>query len=63
MIRLEPKALDLIGDVHGHATQLHALLIKLVHDDGAGMARLREVVESHLQRFARDETLEFRWQP
>ena len=40
-----------------------ALLIKLVHDDGAGMARLREVVESHLQRFARDETLEFHWQP
>ena len=40
-----------------------ALLIKLVHDDGAGMARLREVVESHLQRFARDETLAFDWQP
>jgi hypothetical protein len=40
----------------------NALLIKVVHDDGAGMARLREVIESHLQRFARDETLEFHWQ-
>ena len=39
-----------------------ALRISLVHDDGAGIARLREVIESHLQRFARDEILVFTWQ-
>ena len=38
-----------------------ALVIRLVHDDGAGMARLQQVIESHLQRFARDETLAFDW--
>lgn len=38
-----------------------ALAIRLVHDDGAGLAGLREVVQSHLQRFARDETLAFDW--
>ncbi len=39
-----------------------ALVVTLVHDDGAGLARLVEVVESHLQRFARDEVLAFAWQ-
>lgn len=39
MIRLEPKALDLIGDVHGHATQLHALLIKLGYRRSRGAHR------------------------
>ncbi len=38
-----------------------ALAIRVVHDDGAGLAGLREVIESHLQRFARDETLAFDW--
>ena len=39
-----------------------SLVVRVVHDDGGGLARLREVIESHLQRFARDETLRFDWQ-
>ncbi|AKC87200.1 DUF2218 domain-containing protein [Pseudoxanthomonas suwonensis] len=38
-----------------------ALRIRVVHDDGGGLATLRGVIESHLQRFARDETLVFQW--
>lgn len=39
-----------------------ALRVRVVHDDGGGLATLRGVIESHLQRFARDETLVFDWQ-
>lgn len=38
-----------------------ALAIRVVHDDGAGLDQLLRVIESHLQRFARDETLVFDW--
>ncbi|HET6395216.1 MAG TPA: DUF2218 domain-containing protein [Pseudoxanthomonas sp.] len=38
-----------------------ALRIRVVHEDAAGMAQLRGVIESHLQRFAREETLVFDW--
>ena len=38
------------------------LRVRVVHDDGGGLATLRGVIESHLQRFARDETLVFDWQ-
>ncbi|MBB6063593.1 DUF2218 domain-containing protein [Pseudoxanthomonas broegbernensis] len=38
-----------------------ALAIRVVHADAAGLARLQQVIESHLQRFARDETLAFDW--
>lgn len=37
------------------------LAIRVVHDDGAGLEPLLQVIESHLQRFARDESLQFDW--
>lgn len=47
------------ADFQVDGSELH---IRVVHEDAAGMAHLREVIESHLQRFARDETLVFDWQ-
>jgi len=38
---------------------LHA---KASHPDAGALPRLHEVIENHLQRFARDETLSFDWQ-
>ena len=37
------------------------LEVRLEPVDRAELARLREVVESHLERFARGEPLEFEW--
>jgi len=38
---------------------LHA---KASHPDASALPRLHEVIENHLERFARDETLSFDWQ-
>lgn len=40
-----------------------ALRIVLSLADDEGLGRYRQVIENHLQRFARDETLEFDWRP
>lgn len=40
-----------------------ALRIVLTLEDAEGIARYQQVIENHLQRFARDETLAFDWQP
>ncbi|NYZ63396.1 DUF2218 domain-containing protein [Luteimonas deserti] len=43
--------------VHGET-----LRIVLALDDAGSMTRYQGVIENHLQRFARDETLAFDWQ-
>ena len=40
-----------------------ALRIVLTLDDADALARYQQVIENHLQRFARDETLAFDWRP
>lgn len=40
-----------------------ALRIVLALDDAESLVRYQQVIENHLQRFARDETLAFDWQP
>jgi len=40
------------------AGTLHA---EASHPDASQLPRLREVIETHLERFARDETLSFDW--
>lgn len=40
-----------------------ALRIVLTLDAADELARYQQVIENHLQRFARDETLVFDWQP
>ena len=39
------------------------LRIVLTLDDDDALARYQQVIENHLQRFARDETLAFDWRP
>lgn len=40
-----------------------ALRIVLTQPTAEDSARFQQVIENHLQRFARDETLAFDWQP
>ncbi len=40
-----------------------ALRIVLTLDESEAIARYQQVIENHLQRFARDETLAFDWRP
>ena len=40
-----------------------ALRIVLTQPTSEDSARYQQVIENHLQRFARDETLVFDWQP
>ncbi|MCD9047350.1 MULTISPECIES: DUF2218 domain-containing protein [unclassified Luteimonas] len=39
------------------------LRIRLQHPDADERARLQRVIENHLRRFERDETLAFDWSP
>ena len=39
------------------------LRIRLQHADADERARLQRVIENHLRRFERDETLAFDWSP
>ena len=39
------------------------LAITLTQPDAADSARYQQVIENHLQRFARNETLAFDWKP
>ena len=40
-----------------------ALEARISAGDGARLAQIQDVVDSHLQRMARGETLEISWQP
>ncbi|KLI98702.1 DUF2218 domain-containing protein [Luteimonas sp. FCS-9] len=44
------------------AVEGDALRIVLTQPDAEATARYQQIIENHLQRFARDETLAFDWQ-
>ena len=53
------------GPAHGADFHVEGdcLRIVLTQPDAADSTRYQQVIENHLQRFARDETLAFDWQP